>query len=174
MRNGLSEAEQVHHYRDVRKRLGFPTVSIVPAPRAPYEFTETPRTSAWVCLLRDNSEEAGLYKNIKRWRMIDCINTVCRYYKIPQRDLISQRRNREIVRKRQVSMYLSRHLTTNSFPEIGKRHGDRDHTTAIHAVRTIERLIGVDGEITHDVAALLRRLGYHGPIPRLTPGGTGA
>lgn len=74
-------------------------------------------------------------------------------------EIKSDRRARHIVRPRQIAMYLSRELTPKSLPEIGRRFGDRDHTTVIHAIRTIERLITCDGEIAEAVATLRGRLG---------------
>lgn len=79
---------------------------------------------------------------------------VSRYYDVSEVDLYSARRARNIVRPRQVAMYLAKTLTTRSFPEIGRRVGDRDHTTVLHAVRKITALIATDPKIAKDVAAL--------------------
>jgi hypothetical protein len=65
---------------------------------------------------------------------------VSRYYNVSKVDLLSERRTANIVRPRQVAMYLSRKLTLRSFPYIGLRFGGRDHTTALHAVGKIEAL----------------------------------
>jgi chromosomal replication initiator protein len=56
-----------------------------------------------------------------------------------------------------MAMYLAKHLTSRSYPEIGKRFGNRDHTTVIHAVRKIEELKGLDSQVAED-AELLRRM----------------
>lgn len=69
---------------------------------------------------------------------------VCRRYDITRNDILSQRRTANLVRPRQVAMYITKTLTPKSLPEIGRRFGDRDHTTVLHAVRKIEHLITRD------------------------------
>ena len=71
--------------------------------------------------------------------------------------MFSARRARNIARPRQVAMYLAKMLTAFSYPEIGRQFGGRDHTTVMHAVRTIEGLIASDKGIAEDVQ-LLRSL----------------
>jgi chromosomal replication initiator protein len=75
-----------------------------------------------------------------------------------QVDLLSERRTRAIARPRQAAMYLAKTLTTRSYPDIGRRFGGRDHTTVLHAVRTIERLMGEDAALARDVETLTRKL----------------
>ena len=83
---------------------------------------------------------------------------VCEHYRIRQAEMGSARRAREVARPRQIAMYLAKQLTQRSLPEIGRRFGGRDHTTVIHAVRTIEALRVKDAEIDADVRLLLRQL----------------
>ncbi len=83
---------------------------------------------------------------------------VCEHYRIRQAEMGSARRAREVARPRQIAMYLAKQLTQRSLPEIGRRFGGRDHTTVIHAVRTIEALRMKDAEIDADVRLLLRQL----------------
>ena len=72
---------------------------------------------------------------------IDNIQTlVCKYFKISKNEMLSSRRSRYLVRPRQVAIYLSKILTTKSLPEIGREFSNRDHTTVIHSVKTIEKL----------------------------------
>lgn len=66
--------------------------------------------------------------------------TVCDEYGVGILDVLSPRRAAHIVRPRQIAMYLAKTLTPHSYPEIGRRFGNRDHTTIIHAVRKIEKL----------------------------------
>jgi len=66
-------------------------------------------------------------------------------------DIRSQRRTKVVVRARQVAMYLAKTLTGQSLPEIGRRFGGRDHTTVLHSVRKIERLISVEPELAAQV-----------------------
>lgn len=83
---------------------------------------------------------------------------VCDYYGIKQADLLSERRTRILARPRQVAMWLCKKLTSRSLPDIGRRFGNRDHTTVLHAVRKIDELIISDEQILRDTEALTRRL----------------
>ena len=69
------------------------------------------------------------------------VRMTARYYQIGTSDIKSSRRFDRVVRPRQIAMYLCRKLTTGSFPHIGRHVGDRDHSTVVHAVKTIERLM---------------------------------
>lgn len=82
-----------------------------------------------------------------------------KYYKIPEAEMTSARRSREVARPRQVAMYLAKTMTPKSLPDIGRRFGGRDHTTVIHAVKQINRLRAIDAEMAADVATLRERLG---------------
>ena len=84
--------------------------------------------------------------------------TVADYYDLRLSDMFSDRRSREVARPRQVAMFLARDLTPKSLPSIGKLFGGRDHTTVIHAIRHVEALCKVDGDICADVEALRARL----------------
>jgi len=84
---------------------------------------------------------------------------VCTQFDVKQLDLISERRAVAIARPRQIAMYLAKRLTTRSLPEIGRKFGNRDHSTVIHAVRRIEELRGLDREIDGAVRALMQQLG---------------
>jgi chromosomal replication initiator protein len=84
--------------------------------------------------------------------------TVADYFKIKVSDLYSKKRTRQIARPRQVAMWLAKNLTSQSYPSIGEAFGGRDHTTVLHAVRTIESLRGKDNELNHDVHVLLQVL----------------
>ena len=78
-------------------------------------------------------------------------NTVSSFYNIQLNEMLSQRRSRPLARPRQVAMYLSKKLTTRSLPEIGRRFANRDHTTVIHAVKTIDRLSEKDEEMRKNI-----------------------
>ncbi len=72
---------------------------------------------------------------------IDAIQTiVCKFFKISKNEMLSSRRSRYLVRPRQTAIYLTKILTTKSLPEIGREFSNRDHTTIIHSVKTIEKL----------------------------------
>ncbi len=84
--------------------------------------------------------------------------TVADYFKIKVSDLFSKKRTRVIARPRQVAMWLAKDLTSQSYPSIGEAFGGRDHTTVLHAVRTIESLRAKDNELNHDLHVLLQVL----------------
>ena len=78
-------------------------------------------------------------------------NVVSNYFNIPLTDMLSQRRSRPLARPRQMAMYLAKKMTTRSLPEIGRRFANRDHTTVIHAVKTITRLSEQDDEMKKNI-----------------------
>jgi chromosomal replication initiator protein len=83
---------------------------------------------------------------------------VARRYNVSRGDLLSSRRTANVVRPRQIAMYLAKTLTLRSLPEIGRRFGGRDHTTVLHAVRKIEGLVGNDGALAEEIEAIKREL----------------
>ncbi|WP_339769050.1 chromosomal replication initiator protein DnaA [uncultured Pseudosulfitobacter sp.] len=83
---------------------------------------------------------------------------VSEHYNIRLSDMIGPKRLRSYARPRQVAMYLSKHMTSRSLPEIGRRFGGRDHTTVMHGVRRIEELKVQDGQIAEDLELLRRAL----------------
>ncbi len=78
-------------------------------------------------------------------------NIVSNYFNIPLAEMLSQRRSRPLARPRQIAMYLAKKMTTRSLPEIGRRFNNRDHTTVIHAVKTISRLSEQDDEMKKNI-----------------------
>ena len=78
-------------------------------------------------------------------------NTVSNFFNIPLGEMLSQRRSRPLARPRQIAMYLAKKMTTRSLPEIGRRFANRDHTTVIHAVKTITRLSEKDDEMKKNI-----------------------
>ncbi len=84
--------------------------------------------------------------------------TVADFYKIKVADLHSKKRTRNIARPRQMAMALAKELTQMSLPEIGDAFGNRDHTTVLHACRTIASLRGKDTEINRDFHVLEQTL----------------
>ena len=94
----------------------------------------------------------------KRVKIEDIQRIVARHYNVSRGDLLSSRRTANVVRPRQVAMYLAKTLTLRSLPEIGRRFGGRDHTTVLHAVRKIEHLVGNDTALAEEVETLKRQL----------------
>ena len=94
----------------------------------------------------------------KRVKIEDIQRVVARQYNVSRSDLLSSRRTANVVRPRQVAMYLAKTLTLRSLPEIGRRFGGRDHTTVLHAVRKIEALVSKDNALSEEVESLKRQL----------------
>jgi len=94
----------------------------------------------------------------KRIKIEDIQRVVARQYNVSRSDLLSSRRTANVVRPRQVAMYLAKTLTLRSLPEIGRRFGGRDHTTVLHAVRKIEAFVAKDVALSEEVESLKRQL----------------
>ncbi len=93
---------------------------------------------------------------------IDTIQTiVCKFYKISKNEMLSPRRSRYLVRPRQTAIYLAKMLTSKSLPEIGRSFSNRDHTTVIHSVKTIERLRKEDSELNVNIDSLKSKILYN-------------
>ena len=93
---------------------------------------------------------------------IDLIqSTVCKFYKISKNEMLSSRRSRYLVRPRQTAIYLTKILTSKSLPEIGREFSNRDHTTIIHSVKTIEKLKKDDPELNNNIDILKNKILYN-------------
>ena len=93
---------------------------------------------------------------------IDLIQTlVCKYFKISKNEMLSSRRSRYLVRPRQTAIYLTKVLTSKSLPEIGREFSNRDHTTIIHSVKTIEKLKEKDPEMVDNINKLKNQILYN-------------
>jgi chromosomal replication initiator protein len=94
----------------------------------------------------------------RRIRVEDILRIVAKHYGVSRADLLSSRRTANVVRPRQIAMYLAKTLTLRSLPEIGRRFGGRDHTTVLHAVRKIEGLVQGDKGLAEEIEGLKRLL----------------
>ena len=93
---------------------------------------------------------------------IDLIQTtVCKFFKISKNEMLSSRRSRYLVRPRQTAIYLTKILTSKSLPEIGREFSNRDHTTIIHSVKTIERLKEKNPEMVDNINKLKNQILYN-------------
>ena len=93
---------------------------------------------------------------------IDFIQTiVCKFFKISRNEMLSPRRSRYLVRPRQTAIYLSKMLTSKSLPEIGRAFSNRDHTTVIHSVKTIDKLRKEDNELNINIDSLKNKILYN-------------
>ena len=87
--------------------------------------------------------------------------TVCRYFKINKSEMLSSRRSRYLVRPRQTAIYLTKILTSKSLPEIGREFANRDHTTVIHSVKTVEKLKSQSLEFSQNLDSLKNQILYN-------------
>jgi chromosomal replication initiator protein len=93
---------------------------------------------------------------------IDLIqSTVCKFFKISKNEMLSSRRSRYLVRPRQTAIYLTKILTSKSLPEIGREFSNRDHTTIIHSVKTIEKLKKENTELCNNIENLKNQILYN-------------
>ena len=93
---------------------------------------------------------------------IDLIQSiVCKYFKISKNEMLSSRRSRYLVRPRQTAIYLTKILTSKSLPEIGREFSNRDHTTIIHSVKTIEKLKRENTELNNNIDNLKNQILYN-------------
>ncbi|MDC0167573.1 chromosomal replication initiator protein DnaA [Candidatus Pelagibacter sp.] len=93
---------------------------------------------------------------------IDLIQTVvCKFFKISKNEMLSSRRSRYLVRPRQTAIYLTKILTSKSLPEIGRDFSNRDHTTIIHSVKTIEKIKEKDPDMVENINKLKNQILYN-------------
>ena len=109
-------------------------------------YNKSPSVSKCKVILKDIIES-----NISEVTIESIQNKVASYYKIHINEMLAQRRSRSLVRPRQIAMYLSKKYTSKSLPEIGRKFLGRDHTTVLHAIKTVEKLIKIDQSINKNI-----------------------
>ena len=88
----------------------------------------------------------------------DVIEIVCQFYNINHKDLIGNKRKKELVIPRQIAMYIMREELKISYPSIGEELGGRDHTTAMHAYNKIQKEKDLDNKINQDIQSIKQLL----------------
>jgi chromosomal replication initiator protein len=96
----------------------------------------------------------------RRIKIEDILKIISRHFGVSRGDILSQRRHRSVVWPRQIGMYLAKQLTSRSLPEIGRRFGNRDHTTVLHAIRKIEGEIGGNTRLKDEIEELKKQLAH--------------
>lgn len=96
----------------------------------------------------------------RRIKIEDILRIISRHYGVSKSDLLSQRRHRSVVWPRQIGMYLAKQLTQRSLPEIGRRFGNRDHTTVLHAIRKIEGQLDQNSRLRDELDELKKILNH--------------
>jgi chromosomal replication initiator protein len=94
----------------------------------------------------------------RRIKIDDILRIISRHYAVSKADILSQRRHRSVVWPRQIGMYLAKQLTARSLPEIGRRFGDRDHTTVLHAIRKIDKELTANTRLRDELEELKKQL----------------
>ncbi|MCL4768508.1 MAG: chromosomal replication initiator protein DnaA [Hyphomicrobiaceae bacterium] len=94
----------------------------------------------------------------RRIKIEDILKVVSRHFGVSKGDILSQRRHRSVVWPRQIGMYLAKQLTSRSLPEIGRRFGNRDHTTVLHAIRKIDGELGGNPRLRDEIEELKKLL----------------
>lgn len=97
-------------------------------------------------------------KEPKKVKIEDIQKLVATHFNVSRADILSSRRTANVVRPRQIAMYLAKMMTLRSLPEIGRRFGGRDHTTVLHAVRKIEEMASNDVVLSQELDLLKRLL----------------
>ncbi len=97
-----------------------------------------------------------LKESARQVSLEDILRVVAEFYRIPADDLKNRRRVKNVVRPRQVAMYMARELTPLSLFEIGMGFGGKDHTTVLYAVNKIKREIKTDPSVQNDVDGVLK------------------
>ena len=119
-------------------------------------YNKTPTVSETKIILKD------LLNLTENKVSIDLIqSTVCKFFKISKNEMLSSRRSRYLVRPRQTAIYLTKILTSKSLPEIGREFSNRDHTTIIHSVKTIEKLKENDPDMVNNINKLKNQILYN-------------
>ena len=103
---------------------------VVRPPGTPYTYQKTHRFQDWVLAMRIDRRPVTVKQMLK---------AVGDYFQVPIKDALANRRQRQIVMVRHITMYIARHCTDLSYPEIARSLGGMDHTTVLHGVRRIEQ-----------------------------------
>lgn len=131
-----------------------PAISLNPEPETPSQWADRQREihgikEPWFSIVGEIEAPEP-----RQPRIEEIQRAVARHYSVSRADMLSARRTANVVRPRQVAMYLSKKLTGRSLPEIGRRTGNRDHTTILHAVNKIEALRERDTDLDGVIIAI--------------------
>lgn len=162
-----SRAELVARYKAVRERLNKPPeVKSVPIPIVPLSsikrFATNPLILSYGCWIIGKGGVPlipwHLQNRIKRIQQC-----VAKEFGVKLDDMFSERRTAAVVRARQVAMWICKEWTVHSYPEIGDKFGGRDHTTVMHAVRSIEKKRHIDPDLADAIERIAADLNI--PVP---------
>lgn len=137
---------------------GLPPQAVAAEPDPPVKYLLPPPSMSVVWPAVASGDAIDDEAPVPRIQIEQIIRVICAHFGIVKSVLISHRRIGRLVHARQIGMHLARQLTDRSYPEIGRRFGNRDHTTAMHADRKIAALILNDAALAHEIALLVARL----------------
>lgn len=161
----LSPSEALVRFRAARDRMfpskvNIPVRTVAPCEAAPKRKAKRPEAPPPAAEPAPVPHERDWMFVGERLTVDRVVRVVAHHYGVSRKDLISQRRTADVVRPRQVAMYVSKILTPRSFPQIGIQIGGRDHTTIMHGYRLIASMIEAgDEKMIADVAAIRTILG---------------
>lgn len=150
----INPRELGNHYRDIRSRLRGGVIKDRPSPVV--VRPDPIRVTARFGNAMITSQAIVSWGKFNGPSIANIIGAVCKYFNVEKIDLVSDRRSKDLVRARQVAMYLSRKLTTASYPTIGNKLGGRDHTTVMHGTERIRARIKTEPELQDAVEFLTR------------------
>jgi len=111
-----------------------------------------------VLIPRVRAAAKALTDDVADVRMRDILAQTANHFRITELSIMSQRRDREVVRVRQIAMYLCKVLTPRSFADIGLFFRDRDHSTVMHAIDSVEALKTTDSMVANAIAAISAKI----------------
>lgn len=153
LKNFTSGAEMIADYKARRERVN----NWRPIPQPPTQAFVSTVEPFPIHLFIEPPEPIPVQASMKYITTVHIQKVVCGHYDITPAELCSAQRELRICRARQIAMWLCKKLiANNSLPKIGRDFGKRDHTTVLHAVRKINRLIETDPQLADEIAALKR------------------
>lgn len=149
-----AEASRIRRARIAANAITEPAPRLVyVAPVKPAKPEPVPVYRMWFEDLIAEAERA--MRRSRRILRIEDIQSECAlFYGVSRDDILCPTRKKEVVRPRQVGMYLARKMTDKSLPDIARRFGNRDHTTGMYAVNKMARLIEIDSILAAEVDAI--------------------
>ena len=124
------------------------------APEKRLRNTVPQMKTPWFVIIGDDSDP------VMQPKIADIVKIGCQYFDCLRKDVMSKRRDAPIVHARHVMIYVAKIMTDKSYPEIARRFGNRDHTTALHCVRKMETLCHKNWIVAYDIAQLEAALRY--------------
>jgi chromosomal replication initiation ATPase DnaA len=158
-----AELHRAHVERQQRIKAAAVGQEVIEAVKTPDEVAKIDNEQADILekrwAERQKAQWFSIIEEVGPPRIEDIIRAVCKYFSVTRIDLLSARRTRSVTLPRQTGYYLCKILTKNSLPEIGRRFGNRDHTSALSGIRKIERLRKTDRQLDDDLRAVAASLG---------------